>query len=55
MAARIQGLAAPKTVAISDAPYRLVQGDYQCQNWGMHTTLLIPIAQYRIVGRLCAT
>jgi predicted ATPase len=34
IAARIQGLAAPNTVAISDATYRLVQGYFQCQDLG---------------------
>jgi class 3 adenylate cyclase/tetratricopeptide (TPR) repeat protein len=36
IAARIQGLAAPNTVAISDATYRLVQGYFQCQALGAH-------------------
>src|SRR5262249_25431724 len=34
VAARIQGLAASNTVAISDATYRLVQGYFQCQDLG---------------------
>jgi class 3 adenylate cyclase/predicted ATPase len=34
IAARIQGLAAPNTVAISDATYRLVQGYFACQDLG---------------------
>jgi class 3 adenylate cyclase/tetratricopeptide (TPR) repeat protein len=34
IAARIEGLAAPNTVAISDATYRLVQGYFQCQDLG---------------------
>jgi class 3 adenylate cyclase len=34
VAARIQGLAAPNTVAVSDATYRLVQGYFQCQDLG---------------------
>src|SRR5213592_2731209 len=34
IAARIQGLAAPNTVAISDATYRLVQGFFTCQDLG---------------------
>jgi class 3 adenylate cyclase/predicted ATPase len=34
IAARIQGLAASNTVAISDATYRLVQGYFQCQDMG---------------------
>ena len=35
IAARIQGLAQPNTVAISDATYRLVQGYFQCQDLGV--------------------
>ena len=34
--ARIQGLAEPNTVAMSDATYRLVQGYFQCQDLGAH-------------------
>ena len=34
VAARIQGLAAPNTVVMSDATYRLVQGYFQCQDLG---------------------
>ena len=34
IAARIQGLAQPRTVAISGATYRLVQGYFQCQDLG---------------------
>src|SRR6516162_6504948 len=34
VAARIQGLAASNTVAISDATYRLVQGYFACQDLG---------------------
>ena len=32
IAARIQGLAAPNTIAISDASYRLVQGYFACRD-----------------------
>jgi len=32
--ARIQGLAAPNTIAISEATYRLVQGYFQCRDLG---------------------
>src|SRR5262245_22505063 len=35
--ARIQGLAASNTMAISDATYRLVQGYFQCQDLGAQT------------------
>jgi predicted ATPase/class 3 adenylate cyclase len=34
IAARIQGLAAPHTIAISDATYRLVHGYFACQDLG---------------------
>src|SRR3989475_9757831 len=34
IAARIQGLAQPNTVAISDATYRLVQGYFECRDLG---------------------
>src|SRR5262245_34826059 len=34
IAARIQGLAAPNTLVISDATYRLVQGYFACQDLG---------------------
>jgi class 3 adenylate cyclase/predicted ATPase len=37
MAARIQGLAEPNTVIISDATYRLVQGYFTCQAMGEQT------------------
>src|SRR5215510_3800406 len=37
VAARIQGLAASNTVAISDATYRLIQGYFACQDLGAQT------------------
>src|SRR5205807_9216100 len=37
IAARIQGLAQPNTVAISDATYRLVQGYFECKDLGAQT------------------
>src|SRR5262245_26770960 len=42
IAARIQGLAASNTVAISDATYRLVQGYFQCQDLGAQDLRGIP-------------
>src|SRR5262245_5200830 len=36
IAARIQGLVQPNTVAISDATYRLVQGYFECRDLGAH-------------------
>ena len=37
IASRIQGLAAPNTIAISEATYRLVQGYFECQDLGAQT------------------
>src|SRR5215510_12691266 len=37
IAARIQGLAAPNTIAVSEASYRLIQGYFECQDLGEHT------------------
>ena len=42
IAARIQGLAAPNTVAISDATYRLVQGYFAYQDLGAHALRGVP-------------
>ena len=52
IAARIQGLAAPNTVAISDASYRLVQGYFECQVFGAQTLRGVtePIDVYRVLG-----
>jgi class 3 adenylate cyclase/predicted ATPase len=44
VAARMQGLATPNTVAISDATYRLVQGYFQCQELGAHALRGVPEA-----------
>jgi len=40
--ARIEGLAAPNTLAISDATYRLVQGYVQCRDLGAHALRGVP-------------
>jgi class 3 adenylate cyclase len=37
IASRIQGLAEPDTIAISEATYRLVQGYFDCDDLGSHT------------------
>src|SRR5262249_19211916 len=37
IAARLQGLAAPNTIAMSEATYRLVQGYFECQDLGAQT------------------
>src|SRR5215813_14034088 len=34
IAARIEGLAAPNTIAVSEATYRLIQGYFECQDLG---------------------
>jgi class 3 adenylate cyclase len=36
LAARLQSLAAPQTVAVSDTTHRLVQGYFTCDDLGMH-------------------
>jgi TOMM system kinase/cyclase fusion protein len=56
VAARIQGLAAPDTVAISPATFRLVRGYFTCQDLGSHTLkgLAAPLQVYRILGASAA-
>src|SRR6516162_3508063 len=51
VAARIQGLAAPDTVAISPATFRLVRGYFTCQDLGSHALkgLSAPLQVYRIL------
>src|SRR5207247_7427552 len=51
VAARIQGLAASNTVAISDASYRLVQGYFSCQDLGAQTLRGVaePVHVYRVL------
>src|SRR5439155_15544372 len=50
--ARIQGLAAPHTIAVSEATYRLIQGYFECQELGEHTLRGVaePIAVYRVLS-----
>ncbi len=52
VAARIQGLAAPDTVAISEATSRLIQGYFVCHDLGPHTLrgLAAPMQVYRVLG-----
>ena len=59
IAARIQGLAAPNTVAISEATYRLVQGYFACQDLGEQTLrgvaeplTRVPSPRARVVSRV---
>src|SRR5262249_36846419 len=52
IAARIQGLAASNTVAISEATLRLVQGYFECQDLGVQTLRGVPqpLHVYRVLG-----
>src|SRR5499426_2486638 len=52
MAARLQGLAAPDTVIISDATWRLVQGYFACDDLGPQTLKGVetPVQVYRVLG-----
>src|SRR5262249_6075709 len=51
IASRIEGLAAPNTVAISDATYRLVQGYFDCDAFGAQALRGVaePIHVYRVL------
>src|SRR2546425_3866773 len=57
IAARIQGLAQPNTVAISDATYRLVQGYFACQDLGAQVLRGVTesIRIYQVLGESGAT
>src|SRR5439155_4885357 len=48
---RIQGLAAPNTIAMSEATYRLVQGYFSCQDLGAQTLRGVaePVTIYRVL------
>jgi class 3 adenylate cyclase/predicted ATPase len=48
---RIEGLAAPNTIAMSDATYRLVQGYFECQALGAQTLRGVaePVHVYRVL------
>ena len=52
VAARLQGLAAPDTVVISDATWRLVQGYFACDDLGPQTLKGVetPVQVYRVLG-----
>src|SRR6266511_1041915 len=52
VAARIQGLAAPNTLVISEATHRLVQGYFACQDLGAQTLRGVtePVAVYRVLS-----
>ena len=52
LAARLQGLAAPDTVVISAATFRLVQGYFTAEDLGAHPLkgVAAPMSVYRILG-----
>src|SRR5262249_446845 len=52
LAARLQGLAAPDTVVLSAATWRLVQGYFTSQDLGAQTLkgIAAPVPVYRILG-----
>jgi predicted ATPase/class 3 adenylate cyclase len=56
LAARLQSLAAPDTVAISNTTHRLVQGYFTCDDLGIHSIrgLGTPVRVYRVVGESAA-
>ena len=56
VAARLQGLAAPDTVVISAATFRLVQGYFTCQDLGAHTLkgVAAPLQVYHVLGESAA-
>jgi TOMM system kinase/cyclase fusion protein len=56
LAARLQSLAAPNTVAISDATHRLVQGYFTCDDLGRHSLKGIdtPVYVYQVMGASAA-
>src|SRR5215471_11572468 len=52
VAARIQGLAQPHTLAVSEATYRLVEGYFTCEALGVQTIRGVsqPLHIYRVLG-----
>ena len=52
VAARLQGLAAPDTMAISATTHRLVRGYFTCQDIGFHSPkgVAVPVQVYRVLG-----
>jgi class 3 adenylate cyclase/tetratricopeptide (TPR) repeat protein len=51
IASRIEGLAVPNTVAVSEATYRLIQGYFACQDLGAQTLRGVsePVHVYRVL------
>jgi predicted ATPase/class 3 adenylate cyclase len=56
LAARLQGVAAPGTVVISDATSRLVQGYFMCQDLGRHALkgMDTPVQVYQVLEESAA-
>jgi class 3 adenylate cyclase/predicted ATPase len=56
IAARLQGLAVPDTLVLSEATHRLVQGYFVCQNLDMHTVkgLDQPMVVYQVLQESAA-
>jgi len=52
IASRIEGLAAPNTIAVSEATYRLIQGYFECQDLGAQTLRGIaePVTLYCVLS-----
>ena len=57
IAARIEGLAQPHTIAVSEATYRLIQGYFTCQDLGAHALRGVTEAMriYHVLGESGAT
>lgn len=56
VASRMQGMAQPNTVVISQATYRLVQGYFACEDLGVHTLkgVAAPQRVYRVLSASAA-
>ncbi len=56
LAARVQGVAEPNTVAMSAVTHRLVQGLFECQELGPQELkgFATPVAVYRVIGESTA-
>jgi predicted ATPase len=56
LAARLQGLAAPDTVVVSAATFRLVRGYFTTQELGAHSLkgVTVPVQVYRLLGESAA-
>jgi class 3 adenylate cyclase len=56
LAARLQSLAAPDTLAISETTHRLVQGYVRCDDLGLHRLKGVetPMRMYRVMGEIAA-